>query len=250
MCRQRPKNCVRAAAVAARVFPRTRIHASTSGPINDLAEDLDRAGDDLPRIRRLHGRPIVGRPAAGPSIGVRAAPPLVRELPEISGRIRGNGEARTPRSRTRTPSSRRRDRRNWCRRFSAPKGVAAVAGNVREAVTCAFVRHPKPHGIGTPWYFDRAAGSEQRVRTYRDAIRLHVWSYAHFPLYFGIVVVGVGIQRIVTAASHDTVSSHERGILVMAAAAPVIAMATISRTTDRRLEMQRCPTDRDTEVFA
>ena len=110
-------------------------------------------------------------------------------------------------------------------------------------------------GMGVPflicwWYFDRAAGSEQRVRSQRDAVRLHIWSYAHFPLYLGIVIVGVGIQRIVTAASHYTVSSDERAILVMAAAALVAAMATISRTTDRRLEMQCCPTDRDTEVFA
>jgi low temperature requirement protein LtrA len=100
------------------------------------------------------------------------------------------------------------------------------------------------------WYFDHAAGSEQRVRTHRDAIRLHLWSYAHFPLYLGIVVVGVGIQRIVTAASHYTVSAHERVIFVGAAAAVVAAMTTISRTTNRRLEMQCCPTDRDTEVFA
>src|SRR5215470_1588384 len=94
-------------------------------------------------------------------------------------------------------------------------------------------------GMGVPflicwWYFDRAAGSEQRVRSHRDAIRLHVWSYAHFPLCLGIVVVGVGIQRIVTAASHYSVSPHERLILVGAVTAVVAAMTTISRTTDRR----------------
>ena len=110
-------------------------------------------------------------------------------------------------------------------------------------------------GMGVPflicwWCFNRAAGSEQRVRTQRDAIRLHIWSSAHFPLDLGIVIVGVGIQRTVTAASHYTVSPHERAILVMAAGALVIAMATIGRTTDRGLEMQCCATDRDTEVIA
>src|SRR5215470_13226192 len=73
------------------------------------------------------------------------------------------------------------------------------------------------------WYFDRAAGSEQRVRTHRDAIRFHVWSYAHFPLYLGIVVLGVGIQRTVTAASHYAVSPPER--LIAAGAAMTIAMS-------------------------
>src|SRR5207245_7142510 len=34
------------------------------------------------------------------------------------------------------------------------------------------------------WYFDGAAGaSEQPVRSNRDALRFHIWSYAHFPLY-------------------------------------------------------------------
>ena len=94
-------------------------------------------------------------------------------------------------------------------------------------------------GMGVPflicwWYFDRAAGSEQRVRTYHDAIRFHVWSYAHFPLYLGIVVLGVGIQRIVTAVSHYNVSQPERLILAAAAAAVVIAMNIIRMTTQRK----------------
>jgi low temperature requirement protein LtrA len=95
-------------------------------------------------------------------------------------------------------------------------------------------------GLGVPflicwWYFDRAAGSEQRVRTRRDAIRFHLWSYAHFPLYLGIVVLGVGIQRIVTAASHYAVSPLERLILAGAVTVVVAAMTTISTTrTDRQ----------------
>ena len=81
------------------------------------------------------------------------------------------------------------------------------------------------------WYFDRTAGSEQRVRSPRDVIRFHIWSYAHFPLYFGIVVLGVGIQRIVTAASHNAVSPSELLILVGAVTAVVVAMTAISATT-------------------
>jgi low temperature requirement protein LtrA len=52
------------------------------------------------------------------------------------------------------------------------------------------------------WYFEGAAGaSAQPVRTRSEAVRFHIWSYAHFPLSLGIVVTGVGIQRIITAAS-------------------------------------------------
>jgi low temperature requirement protein LtrA len=94
-------------------------------------------------------------------------------------------------------------------------------------------------GMGVPflicwWYFDRTAGTEQRVRTRRDAVRLHVWTYAHFPLYLGIVVVGVGIQRVVTAASHYAVSESERLILATGAATVLAAMTMISSATEPR----------------
>jgi low temperature requirement protein LtrA len=58
------------------------------------------------------------------------------------------------------------------------------------------------------WYFD-GVSAEQPVQTRRDAVRFHVWSYAHFPLYLGIVVAGVGVQRSVTAASRFSLSAVE-----------------------------------------
>ncbi len=104
-------------------------------------------------------------------------------------------------------------------------------------------------GMGVPfltcwWYFRRAAGSELRVRNQRDAIRFHVWSYAHLPLSIGIVVVGVGIQRIVTAASHYSVSQPERTILAGAVATVVIAMMTIGSISDRGLALAVRQSDR------
>jgi low temperature requirement protein LtrA len=85
------------------------------------------------------------------------------------------------------------------------------------------------------WYFDGAAGaSEQPVRTKRDALRFHVWSYAHFPLYLGIVVTGVGVQRIVTAASRYGLSMQESLILIAAAALSMTAMAAVGATSSAR----------------
>jgi len=96
------------------------------------------------------------------------------------------------------------------------------------------------------WYFDGAgAADEQPVRSHRDAVRLHLWSYAHFPLYLGIVVLGVGIQRIVTAATRYDVPATERLMLAAAAAtvcaalaalAALAAMTTIS-TTARKADL-------------
>jgi low temperature requirement protein LtrA len=78
------------------------------------------------------------------------------------------------------------------------------------------------------WYFDGASGaSEQPVRTKREAVRFHIWSYAHFPLYLGIVVAGVGIQRIVTAAPRGALTTPETTILTVAIASVMLAMTTI-----------------------
>jgi low temperature requirement protein LtrA len=85
------------------------------------------------------------------------------------------------------------------------------------------------------WYFDGASGaSEQPVRTNREAIRFHIWSYAHFPLYLGIVIAGVGVQRIVTAASRATLTTAESTILVGAMTAVMLAMTTIGATSAGR----------------
>jgi low temperature requirement protein LtrA len=85
------------------------------------------------------------------------------------------------------------------------------------------------------WYFDGAGGAgEQHVRTRRDAWRFHVWTYAHFPLYLGIVVTGVGVQRMVTAASHSALGYGEGVLLASAAATVMAAMTTIGSTSGAR----------------
>ena len=82
------------------------------------------------------------------------------------------------------------------------------------------------------WYFDGALGaSEQPVRSRRDAVRFHVWSYAHFPLYLGIVVAGAGVERIVTAASKHALSGTESLILAGAVATVMAAMTVIDMTS-------------------
>jgi low temperature requirement protein LtrA len=90
------------------------------------------------------------------------------------------------------------------------------------------------------WYFDgAAAASEQPVRNRREAIRFHVWSYAHFPLYLGIIVAGVGVQRSVTAATRHALSPQESLIFAGAASLMMLAMSAIdaasaARTADSR----------------
>jgi low temperature requirement protein LtrA len=82
------------------------------------------------------------------------------------------------------------------------------------------------------WYFDGARGAtEQPVRNRREAVRFHIWSYAHIPLYLGVVVTGVGLQRIVTAASHTPLTTSESMILACGATCVMVAMTAIGATS-------------------
>jgi low temperature requirement protein LtrA len=102
------------------------------------------------------------------------------------------------------------------------------------AAACAFLGMTIVFLIWS-WYFDGIAGaSEQPVRSRRDALRFHVWSYAHFPLALGIVVTGVGLQRIVTAASRHALMPVETVTLTAAAAMVMLAMTTIGAASASR----------------
>jgi low temperature requirement protein LtrA len=82
------------------------------------------------------------------------------------------------------------------------------------------------------WYFDGVSGASERpVLSKRDALRFHVWNYAHFPLYLGIVILGVGLQRIVIAASRAALTSPETVILTSAATTVMVAMTVIGSTS-------------------
>ena len=84
------------------------------------------------------------------------------------------------------------------------------------------------------WYFDGVrAASERHVRGRADAMRFHVWTYAHFPLYVGLVVTGVGAQRIVTAASRETLPGIDSVLGIGGACLATVAMAVVAVTSRR-----------------
>ena len=93
------------------------------------------------------------------------------------------------------------------------------------------------------WYFDIAAATAPRVvRSRRDAIRLHVWTYAHLPLYVGIVVTFVAIQLIVAEAPQPALHGRQWLIVGGALASAAAALTVIASTSARRREhMQPAP---------
>ncbi len=90
------------------------------------------------------------------------------------------------------------------------------------------------------WYFDGVEGAaEQPVRTRRDAMRFHMWCYAHVPLYLGIVVTGVGVNIIVSSAAKTAMAPAESAILAAAAAVVMLAMTAIGVTSLARRKKQK-----------
>ncbi|PWT79605.1 MAG: low temperature requirement protein A [Blastocatellia bacterium] len=90
------------------------------------------------------------------------------------------------------------------------------------------------------WYFDGIGAAEaQPVHSRRDAMRFHLWSYAHFPLSLAIVVLGVGIERSVTAAAQRPLDDADVTLIADAAAVVVAAMAVIAGARRHRPSASR-----------
>src|SRR5262245_38103206 len=79
-------------------------------------------------------------------------------------------------------------------------------------------------------YFDIAkATSAQPVRSRADALRLHVWSYTHLPLYLGIVVAFVGIKIVVSAVPEPSLTIGQGVILAAALGLALLSIGVIAR---------------------
>jgi low temperature requirement protein LtrA len=80
------------------------------------------------------------------------------------------------------------------------------------------------------WYFDVVDAAQERpMRSRGEAVRLHLWSYVHLPLYLGIAITGVGLQRIVRVADMSVPGTMELSILLFAAGLVVASMFSLTR---------------------
>jgi low temperature requirement protein LtrA len=85
------------------------------------------------------------------------------------------------------------------------------------------------------WYFERAAGgAEQHVRSERDAVRFHVWSYAHLPLYLGIAVAAAGVERVIHEGGFAAAHGADATILAASTVIAAAALAVIGSAGPRR----------------
>jgi low temperature requirement protein LtrA len=92
------------------------------------------------------------------------------------------------------------------------------------AATSAFLGMAIAFGFWW-WYFDITGATGARpVRSRRDGIRLHVWSYAHLPFYVALVSAFVGIEKIVAVVPEPSLDAAQ---LAMLGGALLLAMASL-----------------------
>jgi low temperature requirement protein LtrA len=90
------------------------------------------------------------------------------------------------------------------------------------------------------WYFDGASGASMRhVQTRRQAKLFHIWSYAHLPMYLGIAIVAIGIKHIISLQPSARLQPAEAWIFCAAVALVMLAITTLSFTSDSRGNNQR-----------
>ena len=92
------------------------------------------------------------------------------------------------------------------------------------------------------WYFDGVRGAGKRhVTSARQTVLFQIWSYAHFPLYLSVAVVGVGIQHVISLSPGSHLHPEGSWILVGAASALMITLHIIgwTRKEDQQMPMWR-----------
>jgi low temperature requirement protein LtrA len=97
------------------------------------------------------------------------------------------------------------------------------------------------------WYFDGARAAQDRVvRSAAEAARQLRWTYAHVPLYLGIVVSSVGVHHLVSVAAIGHLHAAESWMLGGAFALTMAALALIADASpderpraERRRELRR-----------
>jgi low temperature requirement protein LtrA len=111
------------------------------------------------------------------------------------------------------------------------RGMESQPTWTREAAISAFLSMTAVFALW--WgYFDGSGATRQRaLRSDADVRRFHVWTYAHLPLYLGVLVFGAGLHHTITVAGVSHLHGEEVGLLTSALALTTIALATIAQAS-------------------
>ena len=117
--------------------------------------------------------------------------------------------------------------------------VAVMAGMERQEHWSPVAASSALFGIGLVFaiwwsYFDGVEGAAERmVRSHKDGVLYHVWSYAHLPLYLGIAVAGVGVEHVIATSTTELLHGAEAWILGSAVATVIVSLTVIGATAHR-----------------
>jgi low temperature requirement protein LtrA len=106
------------------------------------------------------------------------------------------------------------------------------------AASAAFLGMATAFLLWWAYFHGARAASARPVRTTRDAVRLHVWSYAHLPFYLGLVVAFVGIERVVSYVPAPALDPAQGAMLLAALllmAGCLLTIASVSPRMPRRM---------------
>ena len=112
-------------------------------------------------------------------------------------------------------------------------GMESQATWTPEAAATAFLSMTSVFAIWWCYFDGSGATSERHLRTREDVRRFQVWTYAHLPLYLGVLVFGVGLHHVITVAGVSHLHAEEIALLASALALTIAAMATIARASRR-----------------
>ena len=77
-------------------------------------------------------------------------------------------------------------------------------------------------------YFEYAgAASDRQVRTARDRRAYEIWTYAHVPLYLGMVLSAVGVEHLIKQGTAIHLTVNEAGLLAGALAVVIAALCVL-----------------------
>jgi low temperature requirement protein LtrA len=89
------------------------------------------------------------------------------------------------------------------------------------------------------WYFHAiGAAAPQRIRSRRQVRRLLAWSYAHVPLYLGLVVLGVGFEHVIVSTRSlpdPKLLAETASAAALVALSLVLLRGLVTRSGDRSL---------------
>ena len=113
------------------------------------------------------------------------------------------------------------------------RGMESQSTWTVEAALTAFVSMTSVFALWW-WYFDGSGATRDRhLKNGADVRRFHVWTFAHLPLYLGILVFGVGLHHVIAVAGVSHLHGTERALLGAALALTAGALLAITKASAR-----------------